>query len=176
MSSFETVILPLTGAGDNTTPVAVDLTPDGVVQLFKLSVSANGIVTLVPADMDGLYVQTVQRAEDPQDDLLIASALSPGGNQDLNATDIPVGKTGRLMAVDIGGSVPLRCDVQVVNGSRVTRTSIYASDGNSLLWRPPSSMFIELAGGANKHFGVSITNLSPVRTSDARATLYWDEV
>jgi hypothetical protein len=175
MSTIESVILPLTGAGDATTKVAVDNTPDGVIQLFKIVVSADGISTLVPADVDGLFVQTIDRAESPQDAYLLGTSISPGGNIDLDAPDVTTGKTGRLMAVDLGASVPIRCDIQLVNGSRVTRASVYAWNGSER-WTAPSPIFFELAGGLNKRFGVSITNLSPYKSADARATLYWDEV
>jgi hypothetical protein len=171
----EQVNLPLTGFGDSTVEVAVDTTPDGVIELVKLAVSADGSALLIPANLDGLFVQ--YRLESPQDDLLLASALTAGANVDLNATDITTGKTGRLLGADIGGSIPLRCDIQVVNGVRITRSTIYTLAGETVPWRPPfGAKFIELAGGVTKHFGVSVTNLSVSRTADARVTLYWDEV
>jgi hypothetical protein len=176
MSTIEHVNLPLTGAGQSTVKVAVDNTPDGVIQLFKIVHSADGVSTLVPADVDGLFVQSIDRVENPQDDLLVATNLSPGGNTDLNAADIATGKTGRLLAVDVGSSVPIRCDIQLVNGSRVTRTSIYSITGETFPWKVPAPAFFELAGGTGKHFGVSVTNLSPYKAADIRATLYWDEV
>lgn len=172
---IEHVTLPLTGGGDTTTQVAVDTTPEGVVQLFKIVVSADGISTLVPADVDGLFVQSIERAESPQDDLLIATSLSAGAGVDLTAAAISTGKTGRLMAADVGAAVPIRVDLQTVNGSRVTRTSIYALDGTKQ-WKAPTPVHIELAGGPAKFFGAHVVNLSPATASDARVTLYWDEV
>jgi hypothetical protein len=173
---IETVNLPLTGAGDNTVRVAVDDTAAGVVQLFKIVVSADGVSTLVPADIDGLFVQSIERAESPQDVMVVATALAAGANADLNGTDIATGKTGRLMAVDVGASVPARWDIQTVNGSRVTRTTLYTGFGDHRTWRPPSPVFIELAGGIGKHFGLSVTNLHSHKAADLRGTLYWDEV
>jgi hypothetical protein len=171
----EQVNLPLTGFGDSTVEVAVDTTPDGVIELVKLAVSADGSAVLIPANLDGLFVQ--MRLESPQDELLLATSLGAGANVDLNATDITTGKTGRLLGADIGGSIPLRCDIQVVNGVRITRSTIYTLAGETIPWRAPfGAKFIELAGGVAKHFGASVTNLSASRTADARVTLYWDEV
>lgn len=170
------VNLPLTGTGDATSKVATDDTgASGHIQLVKLAVAADGSAVLIPADLDGIVVQP--KLESPQDEALLATALSAGSNTDLNATDVPLGKVGRLLGADIGGTVPIRCDIQVVNGSRVTRTTIYTLPGRSETWRPPfGQKFIELAGGTGKHFGASVTNLDASRTADARITLYWDEV
>ena len=172
---IENVGLPLTGSGDSSVDVAVDATPEGVIELVKLAISADGSSVLIPANLDGLFVQP--RLESPQDEMLVAVGMTAGSNTDLNATDIPVGKVGRLLGADVGSSIPLRCDIQVVNGSRITRTTVYTHDGETIPWRPPfGQKFIELIGGAGKHFGVSVTNLSAAKTADARVTLYWDEV
>ena len=171
----DTVQLPLTGAGDPTADVAVDITPDGVVELVKLAVSADGSAVLIPADLDGLFVQP--RLENPQDEMLVTTNLGAGSNIDLDATDIPLGKDGRLLGADLGGSVPFRFDIQVVNGARVTRSTIYTNAGESKIWRPPfGAKFIEVAGGVGIHFGLSVTNLDASQAADARTTLYWDEV
>ena len=173
----EPVVLPLTGAGDNTATVAVDdAGAAGVVQIVKLAVSADGSAVLLPADAEGLYVQSIPRAESPQHSVLVSTGLGAGANDDLDAADITVGKTGRLTAVDVGASVPLRCDIQTVSGARVTRTTVYTQAGETVSWRPPGPTYHELAGGTGVHFGVSVTNLSPHLAADARATLYWDEV
>jgi hypothetical protein len=172
---IEHVTIPLTGAGDSTAQVATDSTPSGVVQLFKLAVSADGSEILVPAGADGLYVAIIERAEDPQDQLLIATSLAAGSVIDKDAVDIATGKTGRLLAADIGASVPIRVDLQCVNGARITRTSIYALKGTQR-WKSPTNVHIEQVGGAAKHFGCEITNLHTIATADARVTLYWDEV
>lgn len=171
----ESVNLPLTGTGDGTVEVAVDLTPDGVIELVKLAVSTDGSAVLVPADLDGLYIQP--RLEDPQDQILVATALGAGSNVDLDAADIPLGKTGRLLGADLGGSVPFRFDLQTDNGARVTRTTVYTNAGETIPWRPPfGAKFIELAGGVGIHFGLSVTNLDVAVAADARCTLYWDQV
>lgn len=171
------VNLPLTGAGDASVKAATDdAGAAGHIQLVKLAISADGSAVLIPADLNGIVVQP--RLESPQDEILVATGLAAGGNTDLNATDIPGGKVGRLLGADIGGTIPLRCDIQVVNGSRVTRTTVYTHDGETVPWRPPmfGQKFIEVTGGAGIHFGASVTNLSAAKTADARITLYWDEV
>ncbi len=171
----EQVTLPLTGFGDSTVEVAVDTTPDGVIELVKLAISADGSAVLIPANLDGLYVQP--RLESPQDELLIATNLSAGANADLTATAIPLGKTGRLLGADIGSSVPMRCDLQVIDGARTTRTTVYTAPGETFPWRVPlGGKWIELAGGVSKSFGASVTNLDVNQAADLRVALWWDEV
>lgn len=148
MSDFRT--LPLTGAGDSTALVAV-LTDD-----------ANRDVQIVRDD-----------AVDPQYSVVSVTNLAPGGNQDLNATAITGGKIGQYLAVDVGSSVPLRVDIQTVNGPRVTVAHMYTGLSGSRAWRTPAPSMFELATG---NFGISVTNLSAYQTSDVRATIYWDEI
>jgi hypothetical protein len=149
----ESVQLPLTGAGDITSEVAVNATPSGtVIQLIK------------------------DDSADPQSASLLASALGAGASVDLDGTIITNAKKGQLIAADIGSSVPLRVDLQTVAGSRVTRTTVYIQSGQSELWRSPGASYIEQLGTGTEKFGVSVTNLSPHLTADARITLFWDEV
>ena len=170
----EQVQLPLTGFGDSTATVAVDSTPEGVIELVKLAISADGSSVLIPADLSGLVVQP--RLDNPQTQQLIATSVGPGGLTNLDATDIPTGKTGKLLGCDVGSSVPCRWDIQVVSGARTTRTTLYTRGGESKPWRPPfGEKFIQLTGGSGIHFGVAVTNLSTFQTADGRATLYWDE-
>jgi hypothetical protein len=148
------VNLPLTGAGDVAVKVATD------------DAGAFGQIQLI-----GFAVQS------PHDQILVSTNLSAGGNVDLTAADIATGRVGRLLGADIGCSVPIRCDIQVVNGARTTRTSIYTGPGETFPWRVPiGGKWIELAGGAGKAFGVSITNLDVNQAADVRTTLFWDEV
>jgi hypothetical protein len=149
----ENVQLPLTGIGDATSRVAVNVTPGGtVVQLVK------------------------EDSADPQSTSLLASALAPGVSADLDAAIITSGKKGQLIAADLGSSVPLRIDLQAVNGSRVVRTTVYTSPGKSALWRSPGASYVELLSTGTEFFGATVTNLSPHLTADARVTLFWDEV
>ena len=148
------VQLPLTGAGDSSIKAATD---DAGALIGHIQLITFGV-------------------QSPQDELLVSVNLSAGANVDLTATDITTGKVGRLLGADIGCSVPIRCDIQVINGARTTRATVYADRGKTIPWRVPmGAKWIELAGGASKAFGVSITNLDVSRTADVRTTLYWDE-
>lgn len=170
----EQVQLPLTGFGDSTATVAVDSTPEGVIELVKLAVSADGISTLIPADLNGLVIQP--RLDDPHTQPLLATSIGPGGLTNLDCSDIPVGKTGKLLGADLGSSVPCRWDIQTVSGSRTTRTTLYTQAGESKPWRPPyGEKWFDLTGGSGVHYGIGVTNLSPTQTADARATMYWDQ-
>jgi hypothetical protein len=77
--------LPLTGTGDSTVKVATDDTgATGHAQIFKLAISTDGAVTLVPADAaNGLDV-----------DVTRLPALPPGSNA--------IGKLAANSGVDIG--------------------------------------------------------------------------
>ncbi len=114
--------------------------------------------------------------EDPHMEALLATSLAPGSTADLDADPITLGKLGKLAQLDVGSSVPLRIDVQTVNGSRSTVTTIYTYNGQTREWRPPDPVFVQVDGDGSAHFGVTVTNLSTWQTADARATLYWDEV
>lgn len=114
--------------------------------------------------------------EDPHMEALLAANLGPGGNADLDASAITTGKVGQLWGVDCGASVPLRIDVQTINGSRITQTTIYTEGGETDPWRSPDPKFIVLDGDGSAAFGVSVTNLSAYQQADARVTIYWDEV
>lgn len=169
-------------SGANSTPPANtkaatdDCGSAGHVGIAKLAVSANGDATVIPADDDGLFVQTVDRVASPQHTVVAATGLSAGGTSVLNAADITTSKTGRLAGVDVASSVPFRCDVETVSGARVTRTTVYGQAGQTVQWRPPSPRYLELVGAAGVHFGATVTNLDASETADIRATIYWDEV
>jgi hypothetical protein len=116
-----------------------------------------------------------QKAQSPQHERLTSVALSAGGNVDLTTADITTSTTGKLSGMDIGASVPLRCDVQTVSGARTTQTTTFARAGETLLYRTPHIDHITLAGGAGNGFGVSITNLDTSEAADVFATVYWEE-
>ena len=147
------VTLPLSGAGDVTAIVATD------------DAGAFGQIQLI-----GFAVQS------PQVQMLQSVNLAAGVNVDLTAADITTGKLGRLLGADIGCSVPIRCDLQTISGARTTRTTVYTREGQTFPWRVPmGGKWIELAGGAGKAFGASITNLDAAQAADVRVILYWDE-
>lgn len=150
------VNLPLTGpGGDATAKVATD---DGGASF--------GQVQLI-----GYAVQS------PHDQIVSSVNLGAGSNVDLDFADVTTGKIGRLLGLDVGSSVPCRWDIQVVDGARVTRTTMYTEPGRSTPWRVPfGGRFIEVTGGAGKHFGVSVTNLDVNQAADVRAIGFWDEV
>lgn len=160
----------------NTKAATDDCGAAGHAGIAKLAVSANGDATVIPADLDGLHVQTVERVSSPQHSLVAATALAAGGSSALNAADIATATTGQLAGVDVGSTVPFRADVETVSGARVIRATLYGRAGETVQWRPPSRRFIELAGGAGIRFGLTVTNLDANEAADIRATVYWDEV
>lgn len=169
-------------AGQNATPPANtraatdDCGAAGHVGIAKLAVSADGSATVIPADSDGLHVQTVERTVSPQHSVVAAIALAAGSSAALDGAAITAATTGQLAGVDVGSTVPFRADVETVSGARVIRATIYGRAGETVQWRPPSRRFVELAGGAGIRFGVSVTNLDASEAADIRSTIYWDEV
>jgi len=114
---------------------------------------------------------------DPQTEYLTGTSLSAGGNADLTATDIPIDKIGRLVAVEFGAAVPLKVQLQTISsGARTTRTALFSFAGSTGRWNAPDLRFVTQAGGDDCGFGVSITNLDTSQASDVYATLYWDEI
>ena len=118
---------------------------------------------------------TTEVVQSPQHERLTSASLSAGGNTDLTTSDI-AGTTGKLMAIDVGASVPLKIDIQTVSGGRTTHSTIFSRAGHSLFWKTPHPDMITQTGGAGNGFGVSITNLDTSEAADVYATLYWDEV
>jgi hypothetical protein len=106
---------------------------------------------------------------------LVAANLPVGVSDFLDAQEITTGKTGRIMAVDAGSATPCRVDIQLVDGARVTITSLYFQAGQSARWEVYPT-FWELLGNGSAKFGVTVTNLGGSEPSDVRVTIFWDEV
>lgn len=124
---------------------------------------------------------TVQRqrfvvgAVDPTNERLTSANLSAGANVDLTTQDITTGKTGKLSAVDVCASVPLRVDIQTVSGARITSVTVFTRAGETMRWKTPHLDHVTQAGGVGNGFGVSITNLDTSQAADVYATLFWEE-
>lgn len=151
--------------------------------------AADGFVQ-VPPDSTGKKIDnvelvvganTVERqrfvvgAVDPTNERLTSANLSAGVNVDLTTADITTGKTGKLAAVDVSASVPLRVDIQKVSGARVTLATVFIRAGATMMWKTPHLDHVTQAGGVGNGFGVSITNLDTSQAADVYATLYWEE-
>jgi hypothetical protein len=107
---------------------------------------------------------------------LVAADLTAGGSQSLDADAITPGKTGRLMAVDVGSATPCRVDIQIIDGVRMTIASLYFQAGQSVRWEQPYPTFWQLLGDGAAKFGVTVINLGGSEPSDVRVTIFWDEV
>jgi hypothetical protein len=112
----------------------------------------------------------------PQTNRQTSSNLSAGANVDLDATLITNTKVGKLAGIDVASSIPFKCDIQTVSGSRTTHTTVIASASRTVAWRPPNIDYVALTGnGTTARFGVSITNLDTSEPADVYATFYWEE-
>ena len=155
------------------------------------------VVTQFPATLVGVYVDDTTppnhvSSANPypvqlpiqlaHTDYVTSSALAAGTSTDLDATVIPVAKTGKLLKVIVGSSVACRWDVKTRDGAvEVVKGSIYTS-GISVgrpteIWETPQINFLTLAGaGVDENFRVAVTNLDANQAADVSVTFFWDEV
>lgn len=87
------IVVPLTGAGDATAKIATDDTgASGQVQIIKLAISADGVVTLIPADTTfGLAVDVKRTAALPAGTNAIGKLAANSGVDigDVDVTSVP---------------------------------------------------------------------------------------
>jgi hypothetical protein len=88
------------------------------------------------------------------------------------------GKTGQLMGVDAGSTVPCKVVINtVVTGSATGRVVIFTQSFQVYQWRAPFKTFITRASAdASSGFSVTFTNKDAATAADVYSTAYWDEV
>lgn len=106
-----------------------------------------------------------------------ASAVAAGGSTTFNSTEITTAKTGKLLYVRVGSSVPLKVVLSSVEGGVATTKEIgYGWQGN-FEWRTPSHGYITQAYVAGTdNFRVVATNLDSTLAADISCAFAWDEV
>jgi len=110
-----------------------------------------------------------------------ALALAAGSNVNIDGSTLPAGITGKLMQVDISGSLAAKWEIVKRDGGVEVTVSVLYTSGlagkASEIWKPPNKDYGQQAGdGVDTNFRVKVTNLDDNRTADFYATMYWDEV
>ena len=114
--------------------------------------------------------------ETPKLSTLSSVALAAGASVDLDATAITTATTGKLRAVTVAASVPLKAEIKTVDGAAVVRDVVFTSDAMlTFRWTAPDRGYITVVGGAGKLFRVTLTHLDTVDAADVSATIYWTE-
>lgn len=125
-------------------------------------------------------VQIIQAVQ-PVTDVRTASGLAAGASADLDGTAIGVGKTGKLLAVDMGSSAACKWEIKARDGGgAITKVILYTSglagQRPSDRWDAPSPDFVSLAyASGDENFRVTVTNLDAHNAADASVSMSWDE-
>ena len=117
----------------------------------------------------------------PQTAFSTSVAVAASTSDDLDSTQITSTKTGELVAIAAGATVPTKIEIKtVLNGTPSTVLFTYFSlPGEVKLFEFPSKKFItqvESATAGFDGFRATITNLDPNKAADLYATFFYDEV
>jgi len=113
--------------------------------------------------------------------LATSAALAATSSVDLDSSQISVGTTGKLIALMVTSSVPLKIVLKtLLNAAESADKAVFfAAAANNLLFIMPSKEFFTQvydAGAGLDGFRVTITNLDGSAASDVYCTFFWDEV
>lgn len=101
--------------------------------------------------------------------------LAAGASVDLDAANVPLNTTAKLLKVHVASSVAAKWEIRTrVNGVVATHDIIITEPG-SYPWTPPDEEFIAIQGGAASNFRITVTNRDAFNAADVYATVYWDE-
>ena len=108
-------------------------------------------------------------------------AVTAGISDDLRSTQITSTKTGELVAIAAGGSVPTKIEIKTVlnNVASSTILTFFSLPGVITLFTTPSKKFITQAESATAGFDgfqATVTNLDANKDADLYATFFYDEV
>lgn len=106
-----------------------------------------------------------------------SSALGAGSSVDLTHY-VTSGKTGQLMGIDVGATVPLKVIINTeLTASKTTRVVLFTQPFVTYQWRAPFKTFITQASAdSTSGFSVTIKNLDAAVAADVYSTGFWDEV
>lgn len=152
----------------------VQLPPDSTgKKLRTLDLGTDQVEYVILADVAGNAFP-----ESPKLSTLTSANLAAGASVSLDATAVTNATTGKLVAVTVSASVPLKAELRtVVSGTPTTRAVVFTTDAQlTYPWTPPHPNFITLAGNGVNLFRVTLTNQDNVDAADVYAAVYWDEV
>lgn len=146
-------------------------------QRVKIEVGADGTAQDVA---DGRPMPVKEGMTTPTVTAVVGAALVAGGSTDLDSAQISSGLTGKLVAMLMTASVPLKGELKtVLNGveSGVLMT-FFSRAGESLPLTLPNKDFftqVEDATAGLDGFRVTITNLDTSQPADVYLTIFYDE-
>lgn len=165
---------PLSIGGQSVLRERVQLTGDGVAEkaVVKNTDVAPGSYALAVRVTDINFAVR---------DFRSSASLAAGVAVDLDGTTIAVGKTGKLLGVDVSSSVACKWVVKTRDGAVELTVAVLFTGGLAGMpnapFRVPDKSFATLAGaGVDENFRVTVTNQDAENSGDAYATIYWDEV
>jgi hypothetical protein len=114
---------------------------------------------------------------DPKYGTQTSAALGAGASVRLNHY-VTSGKTGQLIGIDAGSTVPCKVEIQtILTGTPTTRVVLFTKPLEVYQWRAPFKTFITRASAdATSGFSVTMTNKDASVAADVYSTGYWDEV
>jgi hypothetical protein len=166
---------------DGTTTAGVIVSTTALkVDLASIIGSVPGATNPVPVritDGAAFYSAASSAPTDPKYSTQTSAALGAGSNVRLNHY-VTSGKTGQLIGIDSGSTVPCKVEIQtILTGTPTTRVVLFTKPYEVYQWRAPFKTFITRASAdATSGFSVTITNKDASVAADVYSTGYWDEV
>lgn len=146
-------------------------------QRVKVEVGVDGVAQDVH---DGRPMPVKEGMTSPTIAFATSSNLADGGMTDLDSSQIGSGLTGKLVAILLTASVPVKGELKtVLNGIESSIILVmFAKAGESVLLYLPNKDFVTQAEDATAGldgFRVSVTNLDNENAADVYATFFYDE-
>jgi hypothetical protein len=146
-------------------------------QRVKVQVGADGTAQDVH---DGRPMPVKEGMTTPKTTAAIGAALAAGGTTDLDSAQISSGLTGKLVALLMTASVPLKGELKtVLNGvESAVLLTFFSRAGESVpLLMPNKDFFTQMedATAGLDGFRVTVTNLDTSQAADVYVTHFYDE-
>lgn len=153
---------------------------DGVAHWQQILVSYGettqvAVEKAVPLPVDAASITAAKTSLDT------STSLAATSSADLDSAQISVGTTGKLLAVLLTSSVPLKGVLKTLLNAveSADLAVLFAPAANNRLTVFPSKEFVTQAhdaGAGLDGFRVTVTNLDGTAASDVYCTFFWDEV
>lgn len=146
-------------------------------QRVKVEVGVDGVAQDVH---DGRPMPVKEGMTSPTTAFATSSNLADGGMTDLDSSQIGSGLTGKLVAILLTASVPVKGELKtVLNGVESSVILVmFATAGESALLFLPNKDFVtqaENVGGGFDGFRMVVTNLDNENAADVYTTFFYDE-
>lgn len=128
------------------------------------------------SDGGSFYSASSGAPVDPKFSTQTSGALGAGSSATVTHY-VTSGKTGRLVGVDAGSTVPCKVVVNtVLTGTPTAVLVLFTQPYQVYQWRAPAKSYITRASAdASSGFSVTFTNKDAAVAADVYSTAYWDE-